>query len=225
MGARLFAILFLSLVAFGVWFQRAYMATYSAEFDALKAGDKTPMELISVRPFAATQYRNGTPMSRVRSDEAVYFTNGRIVLTGNVTYQDFDETGGPRLAVASRRALAQLQLSSGGVSLFDSEKRLERVEFPGDVTLTLGAADRVITRRVDVDFTRALATTDESVRLEGPGRSMQGRGFLYHMDTQDFRLGGRVSGEFVLPPRATRSTQRSVRATHPERTENEGTSE
>jgi|GEM_PF-4749382 len=222
MGPRLFAILFVSLVAFGVWFQRAYMASYSGEFDALQEGSKLPVELMSVKPFVAAQYGLDGVGLRIRSDEATYYTNGRVVLNGNVSYQDYDAQGEPRLALLSKRAIGQLQLTSGGASLFDSEKKLERVTFPGAVTVVFGADDRIFTEKVDVDFVRALATTDADVRLEGPGRKMLGHGFSYRMDKQDFRLGGRVTGELTPPQRPSSSPSRPAQKLRPQENHKSG---
>lgn len=201
MGARLFATLFVCLVAFGVWFQQAYMSTYSAEFEAQKAGGRVASELMTVRPFRADTWREGRLSARVRADEARYYTNGRIFLSGNVRYEDFAEDGKPRLALDTRRATGQIQVGARSGSLFDSNKRLERVDIPGEVTVLLGEADEVRTRKVSVDFVRGQLATGEDVTLQGPGRRMQGKGFTYEITTQDFRLGGRVSGEIVPPAR------------------------
>lgn len=197
MGARLFAILFVSLVVFGVWFQQSYMSTYAAEFEAQKASARTASELITVRPFRSDSWRQGRLAARVRADEARYYTNGRIFLSGNVRYEDFADDGTPRLALETRRATGQVQVGTRSGSLFDSEKRLERVDIPGEVTVQLGVDDEVRTRKVIVDFVRGQLATGEDVTLQGPGRRMQGKGFTYQIATQDFRLGGRVSGEIV----------------------------
>ena len=201
MGGRLFAIIFLVFVAFGVWFQQAYMTSYSAEFEAQKLGAGFTSELLTVRPFRSVQYREGALASRIQADEARYFSNGRVVLAGNVSYEDFDDEGGARLALGAKRALGQVQVASSSGSFFDADKKLEHVEIPGDVLLTLGGSDTISTRKVRVDFLKGTMETSEPVTLVGPGRRMSGQGLTYNMDSQDFRLGGRVSGEILLPPR------------------------
>jgi hypothetical protein len=211
MGARAFAISFLLLVAFGVWFQQAYMAVYSAEFDAQRMGAGFTSELLTVKPFRAVQYRGEALASRVAADEARYFTNGRVVLAGKVRYEDFDEQGAPRLALDAKRALGQLQVSGSGAGFFDSERKLEHVEIPGDVRITLAGTDVVGTKKIRVDFIKGLLETTEPVTLAGPGRTMRGTGLTYNMDSQEFRLGGRVSGELVPPPRESSSGRRQGR--------------
>ncbi|MCA2959969.1 MAG: LPS export ABC transporter periplasmic protein LptC [Silvanigrellales bacterium] len=209
MGGRTFAIVFLLVVAFGVWFQQAYMTTYSAEFEAQKMGSAFTSELLTIRPFRSQQYRDGVVSSRVSADEGRYFSNGRIVLAGAVKYEDFDEKGLPRMAVETKRALATLQvLGTGG--FFDADKKLEQVEIPGDVVITLAGEDAVRTRKVKVDFQKGILETSEVVTLDGPGRSLRGKGLTYNMDTQDFRLGGRVSGE-LLPPAQTEIQKSNAR--------------
>lgn len=201
MGGRTFAIAFLLVVAFGVWFQQAYMTTYSAEFEAQKMGSAFTSELLTIRPFRSQHYREGVVSSRVFAEEGRYFSNGRIVLAGDVKYEDFDEKGAPRMTVETKRALGSLQLSGAG-GFFDADKKLEQVDIPGDVLITLAGTDAVRTRKVKVDFQKGILETAEAVTLEGPGRSLRGKGLTYNMDTQDFRMGGRVSGE-LLPPALT----------------------
>lgn len=205
MGGRTFAMMFLLVVAFGVWFQQAYMTTYSAEFEAQKMGDSFTKELLTIRPFRSQQYKDGKLSSRVSAQEGRYFSNGRIVLAGNVRYEDFDEKGAHRMRVETERALATLHLS-GAAGFFDADKKLEQVDIPGEVHITLAAADKLKTKKVKVDFRKGRVETSEAVTLDGPGRTLRGKGLVYNMDTQDFRLGGRVSGE-VLPPLVSESTE------------------
>lgn len=198
MGGRTFAIVFLLVVAFGVWFQQAYMTTYSAEFEAQKMGDAFTKELLTIRPFRSQQFKEGVLSSRVVAQEGRYFSNGRIVLAGNVRYEDFNEKGEPRMQVDTERALATLHLS-GAAGFFDADKKLEQVDIPGEVRILLAGVDKVKTKKVKVDFRKGRVETTEAVTVDGPGRSLRGQGLVYNMDSQNFRLGGPVSGEIVPP--------------------------
>ena len=133
--------------------------------------------------------------SRVSANEGRYFTNGRIVLAGNVKYEDFNTDGSLRLRLFSQRALGQVYQAEEKKSFFDSQRRLESVTIPGEVEINLGGNDIVKTRKVSLDFEKGVLVTTEPVSLIGPGKHVTGKGFEYILDSQDFTLGGRVHGE------------------------------
>jgi hypothetical protein len=200
MGRLAFSLLFFLVVLFGVWFQRAYMATFSAEFEAQKMSQNLLQDLIVVRPFSSETLKSGKLSSRVKADEARYFINGGIQLTGNVVYEDFEPSWALRLGLRTAKATGQMQEGRSN-NFFDSQRRLAQVEIPGEVEIRLQDSDVVKTRKVDVNFIAGLLETREPVTLTGPGRNMLGQGLVYEMNTQEFRMGGQVRGTFTPPRR------------------------
>ena len=43
-----------------------------------------------------------------------------------------------------------------------------------------------------MDFVAGILQTSETVNLKGPGRVVTGKGFVYQIESQDYKLGGPV---------------------------------
>lgn len=204
MFARVFSLLFVGLVIFGAWYQQTFMQVSSAEFEAQMKADKKQTEILSVRPFTATQYVNGKLRATGSANEAKYINNGKLIFQGNVVYEDYDEDGTKRLTLTTVRAQGQVEAAgaNSNASFFDKNRKLELVYIPTEVSVTT-QDDVMRSRDVEVDLIAGEATTDETVVIEGPGRRITGKGLRYVLSTQEFKVRGEVDG--VLTP------QRKVR--------------
>jgi hypothetical protein len=202
MGAKLFVFGCLLLVLLGVWFQKSYMASSSADLSFDPMGKEMVQELLSVRPFTSDQYALGKVKSKLKAHEMKYFNNGRMVLTGDIEYTDFDKNGKVSLVINTEKALGEVLSDSQSSNFLHSSKKLKSVKLPEAVKLRLGGQDVILTKNVQIDFVEGLLKTPEDVDLVGPGKKLHGKGFSYLMNSQEYHMGGPIEAT-LLPSEPT----------------------
>ena len=195
MWARIYALLFLALAGLGAWYQQNYMQMFSAEFEAELKADKLQTAIIHITQFSGTEYRNTEVYATTRADEGKYFNNGKILMLGDVRYNDYEPGLIPRTSLVTSRLQGQVQGARAESGLFETTRKLEKVSIPNDVTFRF-KDDLVFTKNVHINIITNIAETDEKVNLRGPGRVLDGQGLVYSIGNREFRMKGPVLGTF-----------------------------
>lgn len=202
MWSRIYALVFLALAGMGAWYQQNYMQMFSAEFEAELRADKLQTEILHVNHVSAVQYRGDSLYATTRADEGKYFNNGKILVIGDVRYNDFDPGQVPLTSLVTSRLQGQVQSARAESGFFESTRKLERVTIPNDVTFRY-KDDLVFTKNVQINMNTNIAETSEKVNLRGPGRVLDGQGLVYFIDEREFRMKGPVQATFKPAPGTT----------------------
>ncbi len=193
MWARIFTILFLALAGAGVWLQQSTMDLYTAEFEAELAADKMQNAVASLSDFKFQKYENGALKSSLKCQQGRIFSDGHLNLTGLVTYESFNSSGGKNFLLQTPKAVGKFQNIREGHSFIDSSRKLENVKFPEIVAIWIGE-DRFDTKDVTVNIQEGNLVTSEVVLVRGPGLRLEGRGLQYTMATEEYKIGGKIQG-------------------------------
>lgn len=197
---RLGIVAFFIVIVAGFWFQRRFMRISSEEFQAELTADRSQATLMRMNQFVAYHYADGALRTTMKASEAKLLKNGDLLLDGNVKYQDYDETGMLFASMSSAKAICKLEVSNPNQNFFDSTRQLETAFLPDDVLIVI-QDDLINTKDVTLNMRSRLLETRSAVSVVGPGRTLEGTGLTYNLETERFDIGGPVVGKYI--PRQT----------------------
>jgi hypothetical protein len=207
--ARIYALIFLSILVFGFIYQESYMQMSMSEFSTQVDSEKFPSEVFSMSPVHLRQYDKGELVGELIAAEGKLVTTGKFTAQGGVRLYMTDPKAPPQERLTSIRTpklIATTQKSGAlAIDLFSGGTKFERVEFPAEAEI-FSRAHKIEGNTFAVDIPTMTLVTKKPVKVSAANRTIEAQGVEVELRTRAFKFAGPVRG-VEIPP-ATKPKER-----------------
>ena len=205
MISKVYSVLFLFVLGFGIWHHQVYVNQSKHELKAIEKQNNQEQTLFHANQFESTQYIEGIPTRVLSAEKGEINTSGLVQLEGRIKIATY-EANELQNTIASELAFGELSSSDESASLLNSERELKHLTFPEKVTLK--TQNGIIeTRNVKYQVPVQRIETEEKVNYLGQGQTLYGKGMSYHLGLGVFEMGGPVKGEMIPAQNAKKKAE------------------
>jgi lipopolysaccharide export system protein LptC len=201
MLGRLYAIIFISLIAFSLWFQRKYLERSAKEFNSQLDFENSVLPTSIAKNFNTNSYQDGKLKYSFSGDKITYYNDNHFEAEGNLVYQAFDENNRNSITIKTQKAYGQIEsdISQSAQSALPlgTNSRLKSAILPNDVLFDF-EGNRGKTYNVFIDMDNEIIQSQNHFISNGPQGNIKGKGFYYSIKNEEFKIKSNVNGDFKI---------------------------
>ncbi|MBX9839271.1 LPS export ABC transporter periplasmic protein LptC [Silvanigrella sp.] len=201
MIGRLYAIIFILLIAFSLWYQKKYLEVSSNELNSQLDFEDSILPTSIAKNFNTKFYDNGKLKYTFSGDKIIYFTDNHFEAEGNLIYESYDEKQKNNIVIKTQKAFGIME-SDSNQSLQQSmaigaNSRIKNATLPNDVLINFdgnnGKANYVF-----IDMEKETIQSPNYFISNGTQGNIKGNGFKYSIKNEEFKIFSNVDGDINL---------------------------
>lgn len=197
MLSRIYAILFICTIVIALWYQKKYLAKLATEYHAQLNAQTAILPTNIVKNFQTFFYENGILKRALSGDQITYYSDNHFEAVGHLLIQEYDKTGQLTLDTSTEKATGEVvDLDGQKNSLLGSHKQLKYLLCPGDVFFHF-RENKGKTQNVYLDTIKKTIRSQKFITIDGPSGHVEGVGFEYFIDSEEFKLNSHVKGKII----------------------------
>lgn len=194
MLGKIYSMLFiLALIAAGI-IQHEYLKKSIFELNEQKQNKDAVFPIISSHNFETYEYQGQTLKNKFSGDNLIYYSNKKIIATGNLVYEKLNKIPSKKIVLKSEIAHGDLVThhTDNNNSYFNNNK-LKSIQFPEEVYVF---EDKNQGKAQDVLYIaeNRLLQSNEWLESWGPLGKLKAKGFSYSLSEDEFSLNSHVDG-------------------------------
>ncbi len=205
MLGRLYAIIFICLIAFSLWYQRRYLEHSAKELNSQLDYENVVLPTSIAKNFNTNSYQNGKLKYSFSGDKIIYFNDNHFEAEGNLIYQAFDENKRNSITIKTDKAYGLIESdntqSAQSALPIGANSRIKNATLPNDVLFDFeenkGKANNVF-----INMDKETIQSQNYFISNGPQGNITGKGFYYSIKNEEFKIKSNVDGDFKIkkPP-------------------------
>jgi LPS export ABC transporter protein LptC len=205
MLGRLYAIIFISLIAFSLWYQRKYLERSANELNSQLDYENVVLPTSTAKQFNTNSYQDGKLKYSFSGDKITYFNDNHFEAEGNLVYQAFDENKKNTITIKTQKAYGQIESDNSqpaqSILPLGTNTHIKNAVLPNDVLFDF-EGNKGIANNVFIDMDKETIQSQNHFISNGPQGNIKGKGFYYSIKNEEFKIKSNVDGNFTInkPP-------------------------
>lgn len=200
MLGRLYAIIFVSLIAFSLWYQKKYLERSSNELNSQLDFENMVLPTSIAKQFNTNFYQDGKLKYSFSGDKITYFNDNHFEAEGNLFYQAYDENKKSTIIIKTQKAFGQIESdnnqSDQSALPLGANTHIKNAVLPNDVLFDF-EGNKGKTNNVFIDMNKETIQSQNHFISNGPQGNIKGKGFFYSIKDEEFKIKSSVDGDFT----------------------------
>ena len=205
MLGRLYAIIFIGLIVFSLWYQRKYLERSADELNAQLDYENVILPTSTAKRFNTNSYQDGKLKYTFSGDKITYFNDNHFEAEGNLVYLAYDENNVNTITIKTQKAYGQVESENSQTTQtslpLGANSRIKNAVLPNDVLFDF-EGNKGKANNVFIDMDKQTIQSQNHFVSNGPQGNIKGKGFYYSIKNEEFKIKSNVDGNFTInqPP-------------------------
>lgn len=201
MIGRLYAIIFISLISFSLWYQRNYLEISSKELNTQLDFENSVLPTSVAKNFNTKTYQDGKLKYTFSGDKIIYYTDNHFEAEGNLVYEAFDEKQNNNVIIKTQKAHGQIESDTSQSyqqsMAIGANSRIKNATLPNEVLFDFEGNKGKATY-VFIDMDNEIIHSPNYFTSNGTQGNIKGNGFSYSIKNEEFKIKSNVDGNIQL---------------------------